>query len=450
MNYIYCDKKKIITKTVAHYYMATMTLYPLYLLLALVPSLHTLPASRQAEAVTGPANTTAAAGSSARLECGLGSPGQACSWTKDGWLLEAGGRHDLAGCSLAISPVLALDQGEYRCQVPGRLSRPAHLRVLVEPGRPALAAADTVTAARGEQLQLSCSSAGARPAADIQWWSADTGEQIVAEVASSVTRRGDSFTTSSTLKMKVQEPMKIYCTAHSEAFPTLKQSEPVEVSIRGEPRLETIGLRQGDSVKVFCHNRLVEDVLKFRWLINGREIPGESRDVLEITDFTPAHDGSVVKCAVTDARGAEETVRAVQLSLSKEARRPRVVPSTFSQLLDSKTQKKAEVMMNDDIVIEEDSGQDDATSATNKKSKTTFICVVEEDTEATGEPKYVWVNGKLTAKRNEDASADRKYKCKVIRNGYKRINKIARDLKSYSKSIKKMTKYLENISHIVN
>merc|ERR1712079_874208 len=108
-----------------------------------------------------------------------------------------------------------------------------------------------------------------------------------------------------------------------------------------------------------------------------------------------------------------------------EARRPRVVPSTFSQLLDTKTQKKAEVMMNDDIVIEEDSGQDDATSATNKKSK-------------------------LTAKRNEDASADRKYKCKVIRNGYKRINKIARDLKSYSKSIKKMTKYLENISHIVN
>ena len=86
----------------------------------------------------------------------------------------------------------------------------------------------------------------------------------------------------------------------------------------------------------------------------------------------------------------------------------------------------------------------------SKTFKTTFICVVEDDTEATGEPKYVWVNGKLTAKRNEDASADRKYKCKVIRNGYKRINKIARDLKSYSKSIKKMTKYLENISHIVN
>ena len=51
--------------------MATMTLYPLYLLLVLLPSLHTLPASRQLEAVPGPANTTAAAGSSARLECGL-------------------------------------------------------------------------------------------------------------------------------------------------------------------------------------------------------------------------------------------------------------------------------------------------------------------------------------------------------------------------------------------
>ena len=120
--------------------MATMTLYPLYLLLVLVPSLHTLPASRQAEASTGPANTTATAGSSARLECGLASPGQACSWTKDGWLLEAGGRHEVTGCSLTISPVLPLDQGEYRCQVPGRLSRPAQLRVLVEPGRPALAA----------------------------------------------------------------------------------------------------------------------------------------------------------------------------------------------------------------------------------------------------------------------------------------------------------------------
>ena len=82
-----------------------------------------------------------------------------------------------------------------------------------------------------------------------------------------------------------------------------------------------------------------------------------------------------------------------------------------------------------DVVVEEIE-EDDAimekveSAATDNKQKTTFICVVEDDSQTSGEPKYVWVDGKLTMNSQEDASADKNYKCKVIKNGYKKMNKI--------------------------
>merc|ERR1711902_118011 len=109
-----------------------------------------------------------------------------------------------------------------------------------------------------------------------------------------VVRQGRGFATTSTLRFEPTKPMKIYCTAHSEAFPALKQSAPVDVTIRGQPRTETIDLREGDSVKIFCHNKVVNDVLRFKWFINDILIDGENRDVLEITDFNKDYDKSQV------------------------------------------------------------------------------------------------------------------------------------------------------------
>ena len=52
-----------------------------------------------------------------------------------------------------------------------------------------------------------------------------------------------------------------------------------------------------------------------------------------------------------------------------------------------------------------------------------------------------------TKKKDDDVSVDRRYKCKVVKNGQKKINKMAKDLKTYSKSIKKMSKFLNDFTN---
>ena len=425
------------------------------------PVLHSLPAVstwRNRPTLQGPGNMTVSSGGRALLSCDV-SPGTKCHWLKDGFLVDYRGRHQPGPgpCDLVIDPVLALDQGNYQCQVGGSspmTSSVGRLSVDTEPGRPRIKSKeDVVMVEVGDTVELECQSSGGRPAGQLDWWNADTGEQIISEVTTTVHRTGETFMTSSRLRLEAQGHMKIYCTVHSEAFPALKQSDPVEVSIRGQPRVESISLRPGDSVKVFCHNRLVEDVLKFRWFINDKEILDENKDVLEITDFTKAYDKSVVKCVVTDQSGRDNVVRAVELLYNAESEREsrKIVSRTFDDLGAKPKSKKIDVMLNDDVSqadgteeIEEDGAIME--SAAGNKRKTTFICVVEDDSETSGEPKYVWVNGKLTMNSKDDASADRKYKCRVVKNGYKKINKMAKDLKSYSKSLRRMNKFLTDFS----
>jgi len=399
--------------------------------------------------LSGPMNQTVSAGTTAVLTCGNipTHPDTKCHWLKDGFLIDTGGRYHVSeSCELTISPVLPLDQGQYHCQLGGArpmMSGVGTLSVDTEPGHPDIQSDDVIMVHRGDMTQLHCQSSGGRPAAEIQWWNADTGHNIVSEVISNVHKQGETFVTKSTLKMKVNNHMKVYCTAHSEAFPELKQSSPVELAIRGEPRVETISLREGDSVKIFCHNRLTDDVAKFKWFINNNQISGEHRDVLEITDFTKSYDKSIIKCVVMDTTGRDETVRQVELRHDNTVKQDKkIVAKSFQELVKRKPKaKKTEVMMNDEIVVE------DVLDA-SKGTKTTFICVVEDDDSTNSdEPKYVWVDGKLTKKNsNDDVSTDKRYKCKVVKNGVRKINKMAKDLKTYSKSMKKMSRYLNEFS----
>ena len=62
--------------------------------------------------------------------------------------------------------------------------------------------------------------------------------------------------------------MKIYCAVHSEAFPTIKQSEPVEISIRGHQRVESISPRQGYSIKPYV------------WIIRFSKVIYRDKDVI--------------------------------------------------------------------------------------------------------------------------------------------------------------------------
>ena len=171
---------------------------------------------------------------------------------------------------------------------------------------------------------------------------------------------------------------------------------------------------------------------------------------MEITDFNKDYDKSQVKCVVGDRSGREETIRVVELTHNQEKdRSPRVISRTFNNL--DRNKLKHDVMLNDE---DSDDSTDDAIlkefDETTKGEKTTFICVVEDDDSSSGssEPKYVWVNGKLTLNRNDAVDEDTKkqYKCKVVRNGVKKIQKLSKDLKTYSRSFKKMSKYLNGFS----
>merc|ERR1719270_1609940 len=156
-----------------------------------------------------------------------------CHWFKDGIKLLHSGRYSISdNCDLRISPVMPLDEGSYQCQV-GRgggqvlLSSSGELRVDTEPGRPHILDSEAgVILDNGDILQLVCQSSGARPAAYIDWWDGETGEKIMSQVTNDVVRQGRGFATTSTLRFFPTKPMKIYCTAHSEAFPALKQSAP--------------------------------------------------------------------------------------------------------------------------------------------------------------------------------------------------------------------------------
>jgi len=399
--------------------------------LTLVPSLPSLPA-------TPVLTQTAREGGETVLACSLQTSGSpACHWLRDGWMVEVGGRFSMRGCDLAISPVLEADEAEYRCQQGGaqpRLAAPVRLKVEVEAGRPHIQEGDSVRLERGDTASLTCQSSGGRPAPELEWWDEQTGERQVSEVTQHVERTGRTFRTTSTIRTPVNKYTRLYCTAHSEAFPAVKKSSVVEVNIRGEPRLEAIQLRTGESVKIFCHNNIRDSNVQFRWFINDKQIPGETSDVLQINEFSESYDKSVVKCSA----GNDEIIRAVQLTLNQHEK-PESTIVTFDEVMQATQTGR---MMSD----EESDDEDEDEVKKYSTPKTTFVCVVEDTEDVSSEPKYVWVNGKLVTNSKATDKNNKSYKCKVVKNGSRKIEKMSKELKSVSKTLRKMSKTLNDFS----
>ena len=84
--------------------------------------------------------------------------------------------------------------------------------------------------------------------------------------------------------------------------------------------------------------------------------------------------------------------------------------------------------------------------------KTLLVCQFEDDD--TAEPKYVWINGnvkKIEKDESVDASDDdRKYKCKVIPKGTKKINRMSLDMKKMSKTLRRFSKSLTGLTSTFN
>merc|ERR1719211_697349 len=99
-------------------------------------------------------------------------------------------------------------------------------------------------------------------------------------------------------------------------------------------------------------------------------------------------------------------------------------------------------------MMRDEESEDDEQEEVKKFStpKTTFVCVVEDIEDVSSEPKYVWVNGKLVTNSKATDKNNKSYKCKVVKNGSRKIEKMSKELKSVSKTLRKMSKTLNDFS----
>jgi len=92
-------------------------------------------------------------------------------------------------------------------------------------------------------------------------------------------------------------------------------------------------------------------------------------------------------------------------------------------------------------------------SGRKNSKKTTFSCVVEEELEEANEPEYIWMNGvleKVIKQETVDAHDDNNHKitCRVIPNGYIKLKQMERKIKGMTKSMKKFSKTLSQITEM--
>ena len=377
-----------------------------------------------------PKNSTAERGERVVFECEVTprSSTTSCSWTKSGSELSLDSRHWLEGCSLVIDPVQGSDEGSYVCLVKTSTSqmesRPASLEVLVEPGVPSILEAregDWVEVDQGEELLLTCESQGGRPHAELQWRDAE-GQRVFGHVQEHITRIGTSstFKTVSTLRFNPLHPMAVTCTAHSEAFTKVASSRPLTVQLRRKVEEEEVKLREGGSVRL----QLPENKGPYKWLLNDREVPGETGNFLDIEDFTTDYHNSVVKC--------------IQEKFGGEARLLKIVRLVHDTSPDKRKPRSREYSLQDDQPASNNQG--------GKALREVFTCVREDD-EGVGAPEYIWVDGALQTRtriaKDQDGNAIR---CSLVKDGFRKVKLMEKKMKAMAKDLRRFSKTLRQFN----
>ena len=409
------------------------------LALLLVPLLHvesrTLKKSKSSNEkeiphiVTNPSETSVIRGERVVLQCEASprSSVRSCSWSKSGTELVMDSRHWLEGCSLVIDPVQGADEGSYVCSVKTSNSHlesmAASLEVLVEPGVPSILEAregDWVEVEQGEELLLTCESQGGRPHAELQWRDAE-GQRVFGHVQEHVTRIGSSptFKTVSTLRFNPLQPMAVTCTAHSEAFTKVASSRPLTVQLRRKVEEEEVKLREGGSVRL----ELAENRGPYKWLLNDREVQGETGNSLVIEDFTPDYHNSVVKCIQEKFGGEARVLKIVRLlhDTSPEDRKPR----------------------SRDYPVQDDQPVFRGT----KPGKAIFTCIGQDGEEGGEVPEYVWVDGMLqTRTRTAKDQNGNGYRCTVMTGGLKKMKQMEKKMKVMAKDLRRFSKTLRSFN----
>ena len=327
-----------------------------------------------------------------------------------------------------IDPVQGSDEGSYVCLVKTSTSqmesRPASLEVLVEPGVPSILEAregDWVEVDQGEELLLTCESQGGRPHAELQWRDAE-GQRVFGHVQEHITRIGTSstFKTVSTLRFNPLHPMAVTCTAHSEAFTKVASSRPLTVQLRRKVEEEEVKLREGGSVRL----QLPENKGPYKWLLNDREVPGETGNFLDIEDFTRDYHNSVVKC--------------IQEKFGGEARLLKVVRLVHDTSPDNRKPRSREYSLQDDQPASNNQG--------GKALREVFTCVREDD-EGVGAPEYIWVDGALQTRtriaKDQDGNAIR---CSLVKDGFRKVKLMEKKMKAMAKDLRRFSKTLRQFN----
>jgi hypothetical protein len=248
-----------------------------------------------------------------------------------------------------------------------------------------------------------------------------------------VTRIGSSptFKTVSTLRFNPLQPMAVTCTAHSEAFTKVASSRALTVQLRRKVEEEEVKLREGGSVRL----ELAENRGPYKWLLNDREIEGETSNSLVIEDFTPDYHNSMVKCIQEKFGGEARVLKIVRLlhDTSPEDRKPR--------LHNTKNTKEDE---DETLDIQDDQP---AVAADDNTRRRLFTCVSDSEEGASGSPEYVWVEGRLeTRAMKAKDEQGRGYKCTLLPGGLKKVKKIEKKLKVMSKDLKRFSRTLKKFT----
>ena len=265
-----------------------------------------------------PQDMVGRAGEVAELECevvGGGRGDQAtCTWMRGGVEVKLGNRVSQAGCSLVFSPLLVEDEGLYRCRAGALESREARVEVQAQPGLPYIAQArrgDVVEVKQGEAVTLECTSLGARPAAELVWRYGKVATRGF-DIREDVTRLEDGRTwkTSSVFKFVPEEDMEVVCSAHSDAFPTARDSRPLRLKLVYKPRVtveaDATHLREGQAVTFTCTAMASPMEVAYKWFINDNELAGQTEASLTLENVGRELDKAKVKCKASNKAGEGE------------------------------------------------------------------------------------------------------------------------------------------------
>lgn len=155
----------------------------------------------------------------------------------------------------------------------------------------------------------------------------------------------------------------------------------------------------------------MEENVRFKWFINDNRIFDEESEELEIRKFTKDYDKSVIKCVKENSVGEDEILKRVRLIYNQNRQLP--VSASISP---------------------------------DEREKKTFICV--SDSEEATEPKYIRIDSKPFNQNHSEykfSSVDKNYKCKLVKDGVKKITEVSEELKSMSKKLKRFSRYFEEI-----